>query len=419
MKIKLKKILFISPTGTFDNGAEVSIFNLMKQLVHLGYSVTNIAPGSSIQKKNYERQCLLNKIDVKFIESARWWWEDSSKQQTSQENLLADSYRNTIRTIKKVIDDKKIDIVITNTINIYTGALAAAISEVPHFWLVHEKPENEFSFLSSKLDFIKEYGDQIYCVTGDLTVNMKKLLHSETIKSFIPISAKPVYDLKHVKSKRLVSVGRLTKRKNQLELIKAYSNIQNSENIPLVFIGGWDKEYKNLCDNFISVNKIRNIEFLGLKKDPWSYLTDKDICILPSRSETFGLVYVEALSLGIPVILSDNPGHISAYNIFKDGELYKLNDIEDLSQKIEYMISNFLDMKKKYEDRKKEVSNNFNSEVCYKEILSDIELDIKYTSKSIRHISKLLTINSKKSKLANFEFKIRIIISKILNKVFH
>jgi hypothetical protein len=29
----MKKILFLSPTGTMDNGAEISIFNLMKYLV--------------------------------------------------------------------------------------------------------------------------------------------------------------------------------------------------------------------------------------------------------------------------------------------------------------------------------------------------------------------------------------------------
>ncbi len=32
-----KTILFISPTGTMDNGAEISIFNLMKFLVSKGF----------------------------------------------------------------------------------------------------------------------------------------------------------------------------------------------------------------------------------------------------------------------------------------------------------------------------------------------------------------------------------------------
>ena len=39
-----KTILFISPTGTLDNGAEISIVNLMKFLVEKGYRVLNVFP---------------------------------------------------------------------------------------------------------------------------------------------------------------------------------------------------------------------------------------------------------------------------------------------------------------------------------------------------------------------------------------
>ena len=39
-----KTILFISPTGTLDNGAEISIVNLMKFLVKKGYRVLNVFP---------------------------------------------------------------------------------------------------------------------------------------------------------------------------------------------------------------------------------------------------------------------------------------------------------------------------------------------------------------------------------------
>jgi len=39
-----KKILFISPTGTLDNGAEISIVNLMEYLVETGHQVINAIP---------------------------------------------------------------------------------------------------------------------------------------------------------------------------------------------------------------------------------------------------------------------------------------------------------------------------------------------------------------------------------------
>ena len=39
-----KNILFISPTGTLDNGAEISITNLMNYLVSRGHNVYNVFP---------------------------------------------------------------------------------------------------------------------------------------------------------------------------------------------------------------------------------------------------------------------------------------------------------------------------------------------------------------------------------------
>ena len=49
-----KTILFISPTGTMDNGAEISIFNLMKFLVSKGYRVLNVFPDYRVPvQKNY------------------------------------------------------------------------------------------------------------------------------------------------------------------------------------------------------------------------------------------------------------------------------------------------------------------------------------------------------------------------------
>ena len=42
----MKNILFISPTGTLDNGAEISIFEFQKKLVAMGYQVVNVTQAS-------------------------------------------------------------------------------------------------------------------------------------------------------------------------------------------------------------------------------------------------------------------------------------------------------------------------------------------------------------------------------------
>lgn len=58
-----KTILFISPTGTLDNGAEISIVNLMKFLVEKGYRVLNVFPDYKVPSQE-EYQAELQKAGI-------------------------------------------------------------------------------------------------------------------------------------------------------------------------------------------------------------------------------------------------------------------------------------------------------------------------------------------------------------------
>ena len=74
----MKTVLFISPTGTFDNGAEISIFNLMCYLVRQNYQVISIAPNSDqAQQDDYIQRCEKNGIKVEIYPALKWWWESA------------------------------------------------------------------------------------------------------------------------------------------------------------------------------------------------------------------------------------------------------------------------------------------------------------------------------------------------------
>lgn len=67
-----------------------------------------------------------------------------------------------------------------------------------------------------------------------------------------------------------------------------------------------------------------------------------DLFILPSinRNEAFGLVLIEALACGVPVIASDLPGVRRVFNNHEHGLLIKPNDPEDLKKKLEFIFKN-------------------------------------------------------------------------------
>ena len=57
-----------------------------------------------------------------------------------------------------------------------------------------------------------------------------------------------------------------------------------------------------------------------------------------SGHEAFGLVLIEALACGLPVIASDLPGVRGVFEDKKQGLLIKRNNILDLQEKINYLL---------------------------------------------------------------------------------
>ena len=82
---------------------------------------------------------------------------------------------------------------------------------------------------------------------------------------------------------------------------------------------------------------------------------NNDIFIMPSHYETFGLVYAEAMSQGLPVIYTRNQGFDQQ---FKEGEVgYSVNDKkpDELSNKIQLICNNY----KKISENSQNMSKKF------------------------------------------------------------
>ena len=404
----MKTVLFISPTGTFDNGAEISIFNLMRHLVKQNYQVINIAPDlNQAQQSDYVQKCEKNGIKVDLFPALNWWWEVAPGGLLGSDIERAFYYRDAIGRLREKIQSYHVDVVLTNTVNMFQGAVAAACEGIPHYWLIHEFPENEFSYYLDKIDFINENSDEIFAVTGSLCTALADKFSYHDVKAFTPYTEKIQSSKLAVGEKqRIVSVGRLTERKNQLELITAYQKLQNMD-VELVFIGDWDDDYKAKCDAYIKKNQIEGISFTGRMNKPWESLTSKDICVFTSQMETFGLVYVEAILNGIPVILSENPGHKSAFELFKVGQLYQLGNISELSQVIQQSLLNFQVLKSDALEQVESLQKIYTVEKSYEQIISAIASPNTYRAKSIRHLANLISTNEHKSKLSRLESKIR------------
>lgn len=119
--------------------------------------------------------------------------------------------------------------------------------------------------------------------------------------------------LKKLKYPKIVFVGRLIHRKGLDLLVKALSAIREEGiNASLIVVGdGIEKAtYKKLSEE---LGVAEYVYFIGEQKNPFPFMNVADTFVLPSRSEGFPNVLIEAMALGLPVIASDcetGPGEI-------------------------------------------------------------------------------------------------------------
>jgi glycosyltransferase involved in cell wall biosynthesis len=122
--------------------------------------------------------------------------------------------------------------------------------------------------------------------------------------------AKNISSNVHHKSIRLLFVGRLSVQKNVPLLIKALHICITQYNLPFYLQLAGDGEKRAEIEKMIKkLHLEKEVTLLGnvAQKDLADVYSNSDIFILPSRSESFGTVIIEAMASGIPVIATNIP----------------------------------------------------------------------------------------------------------------
>jgi len=155
-------------------------------------------------------------------------------------------------------------------------------------------------------------------------------------------------------TKLLMSAGRLSPVKDYPTLIKAFYEASKKRSLKLLIFGeGSQKnEIKELIEDY---NLNGSVMLMGFEKNVMSYYKYADLFILPSLSEGFGNVIIEAMGAGVNVICAKNSGSPEELlNNEEFGFLFEKSNAESLSNVILYALDN-----KKNQTMLQEYSSHF------------------------------------------------------------
>lgn len=198
-------------------------------------------------------------------------------------------------------------------------------------------------------------------------VNNTELVYNLVSSKFIQEQSKEDIYIKDNEFK-LICVGRLSKEKGQLRLIKIHKKLLNEGlHHKLLIIGdGPDREK---IEEYIRENKLENsVKLLGFQSNPYKYMSKCDLYVCPSYTEALSTTCIESLFLDLPVITTDCPG---MKDIFCDSEygIIVQNNDEDLYLGIKEVLDN-KDIIKKYKNKIKNRKNIFEDKYLIKKIES-------------------------------------------------
>ena len=290
--------------------------------------------------------------------------------------LYLRNYANLIKKLIKKIIKEEGEIGLVHIHSAIDAGIAYSISKIDIPYVITEHSSKYQRNLLNSVQ--KKYLNDVFSNAKDIIavgLGLKNALAEYTDKDNIKVISNPI-SLKKIevtkekdKSRfRFFSLGILTKNKGMDLLIKAfYNNIEKLKECEL-YIGGDGPEYTNIKNMIKEYNLEDNIKLLG-KLDREAVAKNMNNCdafVLASRVETFGIVFIEAMIYGKPVIGTRTGGPDTFINK-NNGIIVEVENVDELGTALVEMYNEATRYNE--DDIIKYCYENFNEDIICKKII--------------------------------------------------
>lgn len=306
-------------------------------------------------------------------------------EKNNEFDLMLPSFGRSIKTIKSL------DVIHSHhpVIMGWFGSFFAELYNKPHVFTYHSQYENYSIYIpfeqriTKKVTkkIIKNYANKCNCVISP-SESIKNIILEQGINTRIDVVPTGI-NLEQFKNgnglrirekhkiprnkKILLYAGRIAKEKNIDLIIRSFNLIAKKRNdVVLVILGkGIKKMHLRLLVNKLRLKK--NVVLAGFSESVQDYYDAADLFVFSSPNETQGLVLVEAMASGKPVVAVESAGANDIIN-GNNGLLAK-NSVKDFSSKITKILDDD-DLRKSMSEEAVKTSERFSTEIMSKKIES-------------------------------------------------
>jgi glycosyltransferase involved in cell wall biosynthesis len=265
-----------------------------------------------------------------------------------------------VHTIDRIVANREIALVHSNTLAVLAGALWAWRRRVVHLWHVHEillsprlvsfgLPRLVHGLSAGVIANSTQTKAWLLSVVPGLAPKCQLIFNGlppvntpapEAVRSF---RAKLGVDAAGI----VVSlVGRINRMKGQGVLIDAIAILKArglSDGIHVAIVGstapGCDHMLADLRNKTDALGLASSVTFVNFDADIWPIWHGSDIAVVCSTEpESFGMVAIEAMAAGLPVIASKHGGVLDIVEDEKTGLLVSVNDPNALADALQRLV---------------------------------------------------------------------------------
>ncbi len=326
-------------------GSERSHVEVVENLVGAGCMVHTILPEPDLGLSELLREV---GSSTSLVKSFPWWVVP--KSDPAQD--MAKDYWQANLISQDVIEEIMLvdpEIVLTQTIVVPQGAIAALALGKPHVWWIREFADLDHGLL---LPFTREKTGQIVA-----SLSNKVLTNSLAVREYFfpanPDMACVVYPIPRLTTQNVTRVhvdrpwtmgivGNLNQGKGHSDALIAMSAlVQEGLDIRLACIGGGSEEdLERLSRQAVHLGISDKVTFSGQIFDRDDIYDLMDAVVITSRAEAFGRVAFEATDAGLPIIYPLSGGIVEYMVAGETGLAYISNDTQDLALTMKSLFSN-------------------------------------------------------------------------------